>query len=155
MLKTYMGMYLITLNKYVFATILFFVICGHASETSFFHLDEKINLCLKKCDLEYKKKYDNILLIHKGTSIYLIGTTKGIIKFLYDSRFQLKSMFKEEIRGVTEKNYEYKLNNMFASNSDYLLWRKSNITLIPEDVLAYNDRMIFTISVRKIIKNSK
>lgn len=102
--------------------------------------------------MEYKKEYNNVLLVHKGTSIYLIGTTKDIIKFLYDSRFLLKSMNKKDINGITEKFYEYKLNNIIASNEDYLLWQKTNIRLLPEDVLAYNDRMIFTISVRKVIK---
>ena len=152
MLKKYMEMCLITLSKCVITAILFFVVCGHTSETFFFHLDEKIILCSQKCDLEYKKEYNNVLLVHKGTSIYLIGTTKDIIKFLYDSRFLLKSMIKKDINGITEKYYEYKLNNIIASNEDYLLWQKTNICLLPEDVLAYNERMIFTISVRKVIK---
>lgn len=149
--------------------ILLFCLFTHAEQSdlySFYYKGEKIEVCHKGCPVKYEKQYENVLLRHEGTTVYLIGDGRDVIRFLYDSGFQLEKLYENKafVDGlmVKTKNYTYKLNKLFATNFEYNLYLEHPTflgNLIPQDFLEAlkkdNKKMVFTIAPKKVIRTIK
>lgn len=146
--------------------ILLFCLFVHAEQSdlySFYYKGERIEVCQKGCQVKYEKQYENVLLRHEGTTVYLIGDGRDVIRFLYDSGFQLEKLYENKafVDGlmVKTKNYTYKLNKLFATNFEYNLYLEHPTflgNLIPQDFLEAlkkdNKKMVFTIAPKKVIR---
>lgn len=156
---------MLDLKKNAFV-ILLFCLFAHAEQSdlySFYYKGERIEVCQKGCQVKYEKKYENVLLRHEGTTVYLIGDGRDVIRFLYDSGFQLEKLYENKafVDGlmVKTKNYTYKLNKLFATNFEYNLYLEHPTflgNLIPQDFLDAlkkdNKKMVFTIAPKKVIR---
>lgn len=149
--------------------VLFFCLFAYAELSdlySFYYKGEKIEVCQKRCRVKYEKQYENVILRHEGTTVYLIGNGRDVIRFLYDSGFRLEKLYKNNVFAdsimVKTKNYTYKLNKLFATSFEYDIYLKHAPflgTLIPLDFLEElkkdDKKMVFTIAPGKVIETVK
>lgn len=117
------------------------------SSFSFFYKNEKIEICQTECRIKYEKKYANVLLRHEGTTVYLIGNGRDVIRFLYDSGFRLERIVRNN--QIDKKNvYTYKLNELYATNLEYRIYVDTGFSFFPKDLRVDEEKMIFTVSAR-------
>ena len=148
--------------------ILLFCLFVHAEQSdlySFYYKGEKIEVCHKGCPVKYEKQYENVLLRHEGTTVYLIGDGRDVIRFLYDSGFRLDrtSVNNEFVDGtmVKTKKGTYKLNELYATIIDYNIYLQHGFFFgnIPPDFMEElkkdKEKIIFTIAPRKAIRTVK